>query len=165
MHKEHVYIGLGSNLGDSADTLGAAFGAINALENTRILSKSSLYSSSPMGPKDQPDYHNAVCLIETALEPHTLLRALQSVENEYGRIRKGEKWGPRTLDLDILLYGNQHISTPDLTVPHYGMDGREFVMVPLFEIAPNMIMPDGKPIALWVARCNLEGLRRLAPSN
>ena len=70
MHKEHVYIGLGSNLGDSADTLGAAFGAINALENTRILSKSSLYSSSPMGPKDQPDYHNAVCLIETALEPH-----------------------------------------------------------------------------------------------
>ena len=165
MHKEHVYIGVGSNLGDSQGKARNAFDAITKIEDTRLLKTSSLYSSKPMGPQDQPDYINAVCLIETALKPHGLLKQLQRIELEEGRERKGERWGPRTLDLDILLYGSETIDTADLVVPHYGMAEREFVMVPLFEIAPTMVMPDGKPISQWVANCSLDGLRRLRSSN
>ncbi len=165
MHKEHVYLGLGSNLGESTATLQQAFDAINSIEDTRLLRTSSLYSSTPMGPRDQPDYVNAVCLIETTLKPHSLLKQLQAIELAHGRERKGERWGPRTLDLDILLYGAESVATTDLIIPHSGMSEREFVMVPLFEIAPNMVMPDGKPIAQWVASCNLDGLRRLRTSN
>lgn len=165
MHKEHVYIGIGSNLGNSESHANNAFEAIGSLEDTRVLKKSSLYASKPMGPQDQPDYINAVCLIETTLKPHSLLKQLQRIELECGRERKGDRWGPRTLDLDILLYGSQQIDTADLIIPHYGMAEREFVMVPLFEIAPTMVMKDGKPIANWVANCSLDGLRRLRTSN
>ena len=165
MHKQHVYIGVGSNLGDSEGKAQKAFDAMGKLEDTRVLKTSSLYSSKPMGPQDQPDYINAVCLIETALKPHGLLKQLQRIELEEGRERKGERWGPRTLDLDILLYGSENIDTADLIIPHYGMAEREFVMVPLFEIAPNMVMHDGKPISAWVANCSLDGLRRLRSSN
>ncbi len=165
MLKEHVYIGIGSNLGDSEQQAADAFEAIGNLEGTRLLKTSSLYASKPMGPQDQPDYINAVCLIETTLKPHSLLKQLQSIELECGRERKGDRWGPRTLDLDILLYGSEHIDTADLIIPHYGMAEREFVMVPLFEIAPTMVMKDGKPIANWVANCSLDGLRRLRASN
>ncbi|MBU3023904.1 2-amino-4-hydroxy-6-hydroxymethyldihydropteridine diphosphokinase [Aestuariibacter sp. A3R04] len=165
MHKEHVYIGLGSNQGDSEEVLSQAMADIDVLENSRLLARSSLYVSSPMGPQDQPNFVNAVCLAETSLPPAELLCALQDIEQAHGRVRKADRWGPRTLDLDILLYGNQHIDTPDLTIPHYGMADREFVLVPLFEIAPSMIMPDGKPLALWVAKCNLDGLKRLPTSN
>ncbi len=165
MHKEHVYSGVGSNLGDSQGKAQRAFDAIGQIEDTRVLKTSSLYSSKPMGPQDQPDYINAVCLIETSLKPHGLLKQLQRIELEEGRERKGERWGPRTLDLDILLYGSETIDTADLIIPHYGMAEREFVMVPLFEIAPNMVMHDGKPISAWVANCSLDGLRRLRSSN
>ena len=121
MHKEHVYIGVGSNLGDSQGKAQRAFDAIGQIEDTRVLKTSSLYSSKPMGPQDQPDYINAVCLIETSLKPHGLLKQLQRIELEEGRERKGERWGPRTLDLDILLYGSETIDTADLIIPHYGM--------------------------------------------
>lgn len=165
MHKEHVYIGLGSNLEDPSKLVSQAFDAIDAIEDTRVLKTSSLYSSKPMGPQDQPDYINAVCLIETPLKPHSLLKQLQRIELDNGRQRNGQRWGARTLDLDILLYGSQKIKTADLTVPHIGMAEREFVMVPLFEIAPSMVMPDGKPISHWVANCSLDGLKRLRTSN
>ena len=165
MHKEHVYIGIGSNQGDSAQIIQSALKAIGQLSETRVLEHSSLYASSPMGPKDQPDFLNAVALLETTLPALSLLHGLQEIEQSYGRVRKEERWGPRTLDLDILLFGNQHIDNRELTIPHYGIAEREFVLVPLFEIAPNMIMPDGKPLAAWVAKCSLEGLRRLRSSN
>ncbi len=165
MTKEHAYIGLGSNQGESQRLVEDALAAIDGLDDTRLLQASSLYTSSPMGPKNQPDYLNAVCLIETALSPHALLTALQRIEQQQGRVRKAERWGPRTLDLDILLYGAHTIDSEELTIPHYGMAEREFVMVPLFEIAPAMVMPDGKPIAQWVAKCSLDGLRRLRTSN
>lgn len=93
MHKEHVYIGIGSNLGDSESQANNAFEAIGNLEDTRVLKKSSLYASKPMGPQDQPDYINAVCLIETTLKPHSLLKQLQRIELECGRERKGDRWG------------------------------------------------------------------------
>lgn len=165
MHKEHVYIGIGSNLGESQQQINVACKAMSTLADTRVLNVSSLYCSKPMGPQNQPDYINAVCLIETELSPHALLAALQQIEKDNGRTRDGERWGARTLDLDILLYGNETIDTSDLIVPHCGMSEREFVLVPLFEIAPMMIMPDGKPISHWVANCSLDGLKRLSASN
>ncbi len=165
MHKERAYIGLGSNLGEATKYIEAAFLDINEIEHTRLLRTASLYQSAPMGPKNQPDYINSVCLIETGLKPETLLKELQRIENKHGRERSNERWGPRTLDLDILLYGNHEIESDTLTIPHYGMAGREFVLVPLFEIAPNMVMSDGKPISQWVANCSLDGLKRLRPSN
>jgi 2-amino-4-hydroxy-6-hydroxymethyldihydropteridine diphosphokinase len=165
MHKEHVYIGIGSNLGESQQQINVACKAMSTLADTRVLNVSSLYCSKPMGPQNQPDYINAVCLIETELSPHALLAALQQIEKDNGRTRDGERWGARTLDLDILLYGSETIDTSDLIVPHCGMSEREFVLVPLFEIAPMMIMPDGKPISHWVANCSLDGLKRLSASN
>lgn len=161
MHKEHVYIGLGSNQGDSQAVLLSALQAIDEHADMRVLKVSSHYASTPMGPQNQPDFVNAVALLETTLSPQELLSQLQHIETAHGRERKSERWGPRTLDLDILLYGNKKMTTPALTIPHYGMAEREFVLVPLFEIAPSMIMPDGQPLAAWVARCTLDGLRRL----
>lgn len=161
MNKEHVYIGLGSNLGNPQEQVSRAIEALDKLSDSRMLSCSSLYASKPMGPQDQPDFINAVCLLETGFKPHKLLSQLQAIEQAHGRERKSERWGARTLDLDILLFGSHTIDSEDLTVPHYGMAEREFVLVPLFEIAPTMVMPDGKPIAQWVANCSIDGLRRL----
>lgn len=160
-----AYIGLGSNLGESLDTFDRAIDAIDNLKYCAVINRSSNYASKPMGPQDQPDYVNAVIAVETQLSPHDLLHGLQQIELSHGRVRKSERWGPRTLDLDILLFGDQTISTSDLVVPHYGLPQREFVLVPLFEIVPSMIMPDGQPISQWVSRCTLDGLRRLRPSN
>jgi 2-amino-4-hydroxy-6-hydroxymethyldihydropteridine diphosphokinase len=102
-----------------------------------------------MGPQDQPDYVNAVMAVETDLTPLELLRALQAIENQHGRVRIGARWGARTLDLDLLLYGDQLINHPDLTVPHSGITERAFVLYPLHEIAPQLIIPNkGKLVDL-----------------
>ena len=163
--KHSVYIGLGSNLGESLSQLISAICAISELPDTQVQKASSFYQSKPMGPQDQPVYINAVARITTALDPHELLVALQKIEHHHGRVREGERWGPRTLDLDILLYDTETIKTDDLIIPHIGMAEREFVLVPLFEIAPDMIMPDGLPLSVWVSRCSLDGLKRLASIN
>jgi 2-amino-4-hydroxy-6-hydroxymethyldihydropteridine diphosphokinase len=92
------------------------------------------------------------------------LGTLQDIENNHGRERIGDRWGPRTLDLDILLYNDLILNTQNLTLPHYGMQEREFVLVPLFEIAPDKIMQDGRSLASWVAKCNLDGLYRIEMS-
>ncbi|WP_412972266.1 2-amino-4-hydroxy-6-hydroxymethyldihydropteridine diphosphokinase [Glaciecola sp. MF2-115] len=156
-----AYIGLGSNMGNPVQQLQSAFQAIDEHSQMTLLAKSHLYASSPMGPQDQPDYVNAVCKIKTSLQPQELLATLQSIENQQDRKRNGERWGPRTLDLDILLYNDLALNTKNLTVPHYGMKNREFVLVPLFEISPDIIMQDGRSLATWVAKCNLEGLYRI----
>jgi 2-amino-4-hydroxy-6-hydroxymethyldihydropteridine diphosphokinase len=114
-----------------------------------------------MGPQNQPDYVNAVMCVATGLLPLDLLHCLQNIENEHGRVRIGERWGARTLDLDILIYGDQEIDLLDLTVPHKGLADRSFVLYPLFEIAPQLIVPGKGPIADLVAKCPLSGLRRL----
>lgn len=159
-----AYIGLGSNLDKPKEQLSAALVEIQQHPQISIQACSHLYSSLPMGPKDQPDYVNAVCQITTSLSPIELLDFLQSVEQTHGRERKEQRWGPRTLDLDILLYNNQRIESERLTVPHYGMRYREFVLVPLFEIAPDMVMQDGRTLTLWVAECQLDGLKRMHDS-
>lgn len=161
MMSDVAYIGLGSNLAKPQEQLLMALSHIHNHPQISIQQCSHLYSSSPMGPKDQPDYVNAVCKITTSLDPIDLLDVLQDIEQTHGRERNGDKWGPRTLDLDILLFNNLSMSNERLTLPHYGMAEREFVLVPLFEIAPDLMMQDGKSLALWVTKCSLSGLKRL----
>jgi len=137
-----AYIGLGSNLSDPrAQVINAAI-AIGKIPESNVITLSSLYLSKPMGPQDQDDYINAVIAIETSLSALELLDALQSIENSAGRVRKDNRWGARILDCDILLYGNDSIENERLTVPHYGMKLREFVLLPLAEIAPSLHLPD-----------------------
>lgn len=141
-----AYIGLGSNLSDPQAQILSALTQIKQLEYCEVTSVSSLYFSRPMGPQDQPDYMNAVVAIETTLSPLALLEQLQRIENEAGRVRKEQQWGARVLDLDMLLFDQQLINTERLTVPHYGLKVREFVLLPLAEIAPNLQLPDGDSI-------------------
>ncbi len=144
-----AYIGLGSNLENPAAQIASAHRAIAALAHVTEQAFSSLYHSPPMGSPDQPDYVNAVMAIETTLVPLDLLHALQNIENQHGRIRSDTRWGARTLDLDLLLYGEQIINHPDLIVPHSGMTERAFVLYPLYEIAPQLIIPNqGKLVDL-----------------
>ncbi|MFW8591654.1 2-amino-4-hydroxy-6-hydroxymethyldihydropteridine diphosphokinase [Glaciecola sp. 2405UD65-10] len=162
MMSDIAYIGLGSNLAEPIGQLQKALTTIHQHPNISIQYCSHLYSSAPMGPQDQPNYVNAVCKIVTSLSPMELLDVLQAIEHEHGRERKAEQWGPRTLDLDMLLFNNVSMKNERLTLPHYGMSEREFVLVPLFEISPDMIMQDGKSLAAWVSNCSLNGLKRLA---
>lgn len=155
------FIGLGSNLAEPQTQIANALAALEALEATHLIAVSSLYRSDPMGPSDQPDYVNAVAMIETALEPETLLDRLQQIELEQGRVRKQERWGPRSLDLDILLYGNRSIRSQRLTVPHYDMHRRAFVLYPLAEVSPALVMPDGTPLSALLDDCPYDGLERL----
>jgi len=142
-----VFIAIGSNLNEPITQTKDAIEALKNLPETNFSQASSLYRSTPMGPKEQPDYVNAVVSIRTNLSPLALLNATQAIELEHGRIRKKERWGPRTLDLDILLYGNEIIHNERLIVPHYGMREREFVLYPLSEIAPNLKLPDGTELS------------------
>lgn len=152
------YIGIGSNLGDPVAQAKQAIAALKDISDSRLMSVSSLYASKPMGPSYQPDYVNAVAMLETSLEPLALLDALQHIEQTQGRVRKAERWGPRTLDLDILLISDLTIEQPRLTVPHYGMREREFVLYPLLEIAPQLVLPDGTALEQLTTQCPRNGL-------
>ncbi|WP_299686895.1 2-amino-4-hydroxy-6-hydroxymethyldihydropteridine diphosphokinase [uncultured Vibrio sp.] len=138
-----AYIAVGSNLADPVSQANLAIETLKNLPRSTFVATSQLYSSTPMGPQNQPDYINAVVAIQTELTPIELLDCTQAIELEQGRVRKDERWGPRTLDLDIVLYGNEVIDSERLTVPHYGMKEREFVLYPLAEIAPSLQLPDG----------------------
>ena len=153
------YIAIGSNQKDPVQQAKKAFTALELLPKTKLLSCSSLYCSTPMGPQDQPDYINAVAKLNTELSALELLDALQQIELTQGRERKAERWGPRTLDLDILLYGEQKIDNDRLTIPHYGMKVREFVLYPLLEIVEDLVLPDGSVLSQLVAACDRNGLR------
>lgn len=139
-----VYVALGSNLENPVAQLEQAVQSLKQF--TKNLTVSDFYGSKPLGPQDQPDYVNAVVKFETDLPALTLLDRLQQLENEQGRVRL-RRWGERTLDLDILLYGNEQIDSERLTVPHYDMHNREFVIVPLYQLAPDLMLPNGTPLA------------------
>lgn len=158
---QRAYIGLGSNLATPLLQLRSALDALSALTQSSVVAHSSFYISDPLGPADQPRYVNAVAALDTGLSPLALLDALQTIELEQGRTRKAERWGPRTLDLDILLFGNLHIDEPRLTVPHYHMHARAFVLYPLAEIAPDLRLPGGRPISELLEACPYVGLERL----
>ena len=132
-----AYIGLGSNLDNPRDQVLEAFRELAQEEGIRLLARSGLYLSEPMGPQDQPEFINAVAAIDTPFEPLELLEILRAIENKHARKRE-RHWGPRTLDLDLLLYGDERIMLPDLTVPHPGIAERSFVLLPLREIAPGL---------------------------
>lgn len=150
-------IGLGANLGDAEATLRAAVAALQLLPGSRLQALSSLYRSAPVGPAGQDDYLNAVACLETRLAPHALLHALQAIETRHGRVRD-IRWGPRTLDLDLLLYGNDRIQTSDLIVPHPELGRRNFVVVPLLEIVPLATLPDGTPLGSLPGALDKAGL-------
>ncbi|AOE87449.1 2-amino-4-hydroxy-6-hydroxymethyldihydropteridine diphosphokinase [Pseudomonas sp. TCU-HL1] len=158
---DRVYIGLGSNLAEPVSQLRGALASLGELPHTRLATVSSLYTSDPLGPPDQPRYVNAVAALDTELEPLQLLDALQAIELSQGRVRKDERWGPRTLDLDILLFGQRQIEEPRLQVPHYHMHARAFVLYPLAEIAGDLQLPDGRPLQALLDACPFEGLERL----
>ncbi|MDO6841501.1 2-amino-4-hydroxy-6-hydroxymethyldihydropteridine diphosphokinase [Paraglaciecola chathamensis] len=156
-----VYVGLGSNLAQPEQQIKDALLAIASLADTCVTATSSLYVSRPMGPQDQPSYVNAVVGVQTEMQPVEFLHCLQKIELEHGRERKAERWGPRTLDLDILLFANQVIDSVELTVPHYGMKEREFVLYPLHEIAPELQLPNGTKVSEMLNNCPLNGLEKL----
>lgn len=157
-----AYIGLGSNLDNPEQQIRRARVTLAELEDVEELAFSSLYRSHPMGPQDQPDYVNAVMAVLTCLPALDLLRCLQRIELEQGRIRNGTRWCARTLDLDLLLYADHQINESDLTVPHPGMAERAFVLYPLHEIAPDLIVPGLGALADLMVRCPLGGLQRLS---
>jgi 2-amino-4-hydroxy-6-hydroxymethyldihydropteridine diphosphokinase len=136
-----AYVGLGANLDDPAAHVRRALDELDRISQTRLLAKSRLYRSAPLGPPDQPDYVNAVAGVLTLLGPEDLLRALNDIEARHGRGRSGPKWGPRTLDLDLLLYADLELRTEKLVLPHPGVHERAFVLVPLAEIAPGLRVP------------------------
>lgn len=158
---ERVYIGLGSNLATPCEQLRAALAALAALPESRLVAVSAAYASDPLGPPDQPRYLNAVAALDTRLAPLQLLDALQAIELAQGRERKDERWGPRTLDLDILLFGDRLIDEPRLQVPHYHLHARPFVLYPLADVAPvDLQLPDGRTLAALLAACPFSGLER-----
>ncbi len=159
-----LFIALGANLADPLQQIRQAVNALRQLPESQFLACSPLYGSQPMGPADQPDYVNGVVALLTTLSPHALLDATQRIELEQGRVRKAERWGPRTLDLDLLLYGDQLIDDERLTVPHYGMKQRAFVLLPLFDLAPELVLPCGTPLRSLATTCDRTGLEPLAVS-
>lgn len=136
-----AWVGLGSNLNEPVEQVIAGFEGLSALPDTRLTGRSTLYGSRPMGPADQPDYVNAVARLDTGLSAHDLLDALQAIENRAGRERGGPRWGPRVLDLDLLLHGDLQCEDERLTLPHRGIAERPFVVVPLAEIEPALEIP------------------------
>lgn len=141
---ERAYIGIGSNLNDPVVQVKQALSALKNIPCSEWVCASSLYRSQLMGQQNQPDCINAVAIINTQLTPESLLHVLQQIENDQGRVRTQKRFGSRTLDLDIILYGDAVIKTADLTIPHYGMHEREFVLYPLYEIAPDLVLPTGE---------------------
>jgi len=159
--KTVVYIGLGSNLSNPRVQVATAAEEIAKISESKVIALSSLYLSKPMGPQDQDDYINAVIAIETSLPALALLDALQAIEHSAGRVRKDNRWGARILDCDILLFGNETIDNERLTVPHYGMKLREFVLLPLAEIAQNLSLPDGISVSSLANEINCNGIVKL----
>ena len=162
--KVTAYIGLGSNLSDPRVQVINAAKELGNISASNVIALSALYLSKPMGPQDQDDYINAVVALETSLSALELLDALQGIENSAGRVRKDNRWGARILDCDILLYGNESIENERLTVPHYGMRVREFVLLPLAEIAPSLHLPDGSLVSLLASKISSNGIVKLSLS-
>ena len=155
----HAYIGLGANLDDPAAQILHAMDELTKLPESRLLARSSLYVSAPVGYADQPDFINAVAAVETRLSPRALLQKLFDIEHRHGRNRSFRN-APRTLDLDLLLYGNAHFHEEGLTLPHPRMADRAFVLLPLFEIAPGLHIPGCGLVESLLALCGNQAVRR-----
>lgn len=156
-----AYVGLGSNLDDPPARIRAALDALGELEQSRLVAASSLWRGPPMGSQEQPDFVNAVAALLTLLEPETLLERLQAIETAQGRRRGDVRWGPRTLDLDLLVHGEARRDTASLVLPHPGIGERPFVLLPLAEIAPGLRIPGLGQVARLAEAVSAPGLVRL----
>ena len=156
-----AYVGLGANLDDPVQQVRRACDELGTIPSSRVLGRSPLYRSAPLGPPDQPDYINAVVALETTLAPLALLAALRAIEQQHGRRRDGTRWGPRTLDLDVLLYGDLVQTTAELTLPHPGLHERVFVLYPLHDVAPELEVPGRGSVRSLRARLGEVPITRL----
>ena len=160
-----AFVGLGSNLAGRsatpADQIRGAFEDLDLIPMTRLLARSALYANPPFGPVLQPEFVNAAALITTELSARALLDALRRIELTHGRVRDGTRWGPRALDLDLLVFGEAVIDEPDLHVPHRGLPGRNFVLYPLADLDPDLVLPGLGALRALLAKCPATGLRRL----
>ena len=164
--KVRVYIGLGSNLNAPVAQIKTALTALDAIPGTCRVQHSSLYRSAPLtldATVTQPDYINAVAAFDTSLEPLQLLAELQALEHHQGRTRNVERWQPRTLDIDLLLYADQQWMSEELTVPHPRLHERSFVLYPLFEIAPDLHVPGHGSVRELAARCRIHDTLSCSP--
>ncbi len=155
-----AYVALGANIGEPTATVLSAFAALAGLPESRVLGSSSLYRTTPVGLRNQPDFINAAAALETALSAEALLDALLDLEVRFGRHRR-DRNGPRTLDLDLLLYNDSEIDQPRLTVPHPRLHLRAFVLCPLAEIAPDLTIPGRGSVAAWLPAVANQGIVRL----
>jgi 2-amino-4-hydroxy-6-hydroxymethyldihydropteridine diphosphokinase len=159
-----AFIGLGSNLEQPAAQLARAVSELTALPGTSLVAQSAFYASKPVGPQDQPDFVNGAVWLKTSLEPHQLLDQLQAIEQAHGRERL-RHWGPRTLDLDLLLFGDRILDDKRLSVPHKELPNRDFVLQPLLDLKPDLTLPDGTPVAALRRQCPDNRLRKLPPAD
>jgi len=157
-----AYVALGSNLDDPRAQVGRAMKALDGLPDSRLVLRSSLYRTRPLGPVVQPDFVNAAAGLLTRLEPAALLAQLKAIEAELGRERPIVRWGPRRIDLDLLVHGCARIAEPELEVPHPGIAERTFVLVPLAEIAPDLVVPGRGRVGDLLARLDAADVERLA---
>ncbi len=155
-----AYLGLGSNQGDRAALLEDALTRLEASGRVRVTKRSSLYETAPVGRTDQPWFLNLVVEVETVLEPPHLLDLVLAVERGLGRVRV-QRWGPRTVDIDILLFGTVQMQTPSLTIPHPEVTRRRFVLEPLLEIAPDAALPDGRRLDAFLAAVRDQDVRKV----
>jgi 2-amino-4-hydroxy-6-hydroxymethyldihydropteridine diphosphokinase len=153
-----AYVALGANLGDPPAQLRAALEQLGRGPEIELVATSGFYRTPPLGPPGQPDYCNAVCEVRTNLTPEALLDRLQAIENQAGRVRQGERWGPRVLDLDLLHVAGVALDTPRLRLPHPQLHRRAFVLVPLREIAPRLRIPGLGTVAALAAAVDRTGV-------
>lgn len=152
-----AYLGLGANLGDKQKTIRHALQELNALPTIKVVAVSSLYQSAPVGITDQPDFINAAAAIETTSTARELLAQVLRLEQKLGRVR-AVRWGPRTIDIDILAFADQTVQQPDLTIPHPRLEERAFALVPLAELAPGLCLPgDDEPLQKKAVRLTQTG--------
>jgi 2-amino-4-hydroxy-6-hydroxymethyldihydropteridine diphosphokinase len=157
-----AYVALGSNLDDPREQVERAMAALAGLPDTRLVLRSSLYRARPFGPVEQPDFVNAAAGLLTRLDPAGLLAQLKGLEAQLGRERPVVRWGPRRIDLDLLVHGDARIAEPGLEVPHPGIPERAFVLVPMAEFAPDLVVPGRGRVRDLLARVDSADLERLA---
>ncbi len=157
-----AYVALGANLGEPLRQVEAAFDALAALPDTLLVARSRAWRSKPMGPADQPDFVNAVAGLLTGLEPRVLLEGLQRIEREMGKVEPPVRWGPRVIDLDLLLYADLNCDEAGLALPHPGLPRRNFVLYPLAEIAPELWVPRHGRVRQLLRQVTDEGLSPLS---
>ncbi|MHB8534597.1 MAG: 2-amino-4-hydroxy-6-hydroxymethyldihydropteridine diphosphokinase [Sulfuricaulis sp.] len=160
-----AYVGLGSNMSDPVAQLHSGMAALACLSETRVEASSAFYRTAPVGFRAQADFINAVCRLRTGLAPTALMRSLLEIERAHGRVRDGSPGGPRTLDLDLLLYGDQAVQSAELTLPHPRLHERAFVLYPLLEIEPELVIPGHGPLRQLLGNCAGQRVEKMAPED